>query len=55
MRARDVEIGPMGGDMVVIRHGLEPGEQIVTTGVSALFDGMRIRPMQGRNGLASGR
>jgi len=55
VRARDVEVGPMGGDTVVIRHGLEPGEQIVTTGVNALFDGMRIRPMQGRNGLASGR
>ena len=54
-RARDVEVGLMGGDTVVIRHGLEPGEQIVTTGVNALYDGMRIRPMQGRNGLASGR
>jgi RND family efflux transporter MFP subunit len=55
VQARGVEVGPMGGDTVVIRHGLEPGEQVVTTGVNALFDGMRIRPMQGRNGLASGR
>lgn len=55
VHARDVEVGPMGGDTVVIRHGLEPGEQVVTAGVSALFDGMRIRPMPGRNGLASSR
>ncbi|KAA5802207.1 efflux RND transporter periplasmic adaptor subunit [Alkalicaulis satelles] len=55
VREREVEVGPVGGDSVVIRHGLEPGEQIVTSGVSALYDGMRIRPMEGRNGLPAGR
>lgn len=45
VRPRDVVAGPVSGQTVVIHSGLEPGEQIVTAGVTALHDGMRVRPL----------
>lgn len=42
---RSVETSPPHGDTVVVRAGLEPGEPIVTAGVGALSEGMRVTPM----------
>lgn len=47
VRARDVSVGPVTGEMVRVEEGLSPGEQIVTAGVSALFEGMAVRPLRG--------
>ncbi len=44
--ARRVGVGPVTGDTVLIETGLEAGEQIVTAGVTALHDGMRVRPLE---------
>ncbi|MGN6820810.1 MAG: efflux RND transporter periplasmic adaptor subunit [Sphingomonas sp.] len=40
---RDVEIGPVSGDRVVILKGVKPGEKVVTEGGTALEDGMQVR------------
>ena len=42
---RDVLAGPIEGGQVVIYSGLEPGEEIVTAGVTALHEGMLVRPI----------
>lgn len=54
--ARAVAAGAMSGDTVVIQSGLEAGEQIVTAGVTALHEGMRVRPLAAdrRVGAAAG-
>lgn len=43
--SRVVRTDGMLGDRVIITGGLEAGEQIVTAGVSALHEGMRVRPL----------
>ena len=45
--ARRVAVGPVTGETVRIDEGLAPGEQIVTAGVTALYEGMPVRPLQG--------
>lgn len=42
---RAIEIGAIEGDDVAVTAGLSSGEQIVTAGVSALYDGMAVRPL----------
>ena len=42
---RDVLAGPIEGGQGVIHSGLEPGEAIVTAGVTALHEGMLVRPI----------
>jgi len=42
---RPVRTGRVTGAEVLIDEGLEPGERIVTAGVNALHDGMRVRPI----------
>lgn len=42
---RPVETGAIDGDRVMISSGLQAGETIVTAGVSALSDGMPVRPL----------
>lgn len=42
---RVVETGGLRGDRVIIAAGVEAGEHIVTAGVSALHEGMRVRPL----------
>ncbi|MGJ3231889.1 MAG: efflux RND transporter periplasmic adaptor subunit [Oceanicaulis sp.] len=44
--SRRVGVGPVTGDTVLIETGLAAGEQIVTAGVTALHDGMRVRPLE---------
>jgi len=44
---RAVRTGPVMGESVLIEDGLSAGEHIVTAGVNALRDGMRVRPMNG--------
>ncbi|WP_440958076.1 efflux RND transporter periplasmic adaptor subunit [Oceanicaulis sp. LC35] len=46
---RDVLAGPIEGGEVVIHSGLEPGEEIVTAGVTALHEGMLVRPINSGN------
>ncbi|HBU61255.1 MAG: efflux transporter periplasmic adaptor subunit [Oceanicaulis sp.] len=46
---RDVLAGPIEGGQVVIHSGLEPGEEIVTAGVTALHEGMLVRPINSSN------
>jgi membrane fusion protein, multidrug efflux system len=43
--ARKVETGEMSVDQVNITSGLEPGETVVTAGVSRLSEGLVIRPI----------
>lgn len=45
---RAVSTGEIDGDDVEITGGLGTGEQIVTAGVSALHDGMAVRPLDDR-------
>ncbi len=54
--ARRVAVGPVTGETVLVEDGLEAGEQIVTAGVTALHEGMSVRPLQRavRTGSASG-
>ncbi|MEL6619669.1 MAG: efflux RND transporter periplasmic adaptor subunit [Pseudomonadota bacterium] len=40
-----VTLGAARGDMVAVSSGLQPGDTIVSAGVSQLFDGMVIRPI----------
>jgi RND family efflux transporter MFP subunit len=51
--ARTVSIGPIAGDTVMVEAGLRPGERIVTAGVNALHEGMKVRPMAPRGGVAA--
>ena len=41
--------GPIEGGQVVIHTGLEPGDEIVTAGVNALYEGMLVRPITPSN------
>lgn len=43
--SRDVETDGLRGDRVIISAGVEPGDRIVTAGVSALHEGMEVRPL----------
>ncbi|XBQ16705.1 MAG: efflux RND transporter periplasmic adaptor subunit [Oceanicaulis sp.] len=52
--ARRVGVGPVTGETVLVETGLRPGEQIVTAGVTALHDGMKVRPLQPVSRTASG-
>ena len=51
--ARSVETGQVSGETVLIRSGLSAGEQIVTAGVNALYDGMQVRPLEPRRDLGA--
>jgi len=42
-RRRQVTVGPIVGDRVVVIAGLEPGEQVVTDGAAWLTDGRAVR------------
>ncbi len=42
VQARTLELGPADGGLVVVRRGLEPGEEVVTRGQFALGPGARI-------------
>lgn len=44
--ARTVETDGVQGSHVVLASGAEPGERIVTAGVSALYEGMPVRPLE---------
>ena len=42
-RRRDVVIATEGEDGVALTRGVNPGEQVVTAGGTALEDGMKVR------------
>lgn len=50
---RAVRTGSVEGNSVLIFEGVSAGEQIVTAGVNALREGMRVRPMSGTGSVAS--
>ena len=54
VRAQDVVTGPVSGALVRIERGLRAGEFIVTAGVNALHEGMKVRPMATRANMAAG-
>jgi len=41
-----VSLGEISNDRIAVTGGLESGEQIVITGVSLLYDGARVRPLE---------
>ena len=43
---RNVELGPVEGDLASINKGLSPGESVVTEGVDRLQQGMKVAPRQ---------
>jgi RND family efflux transporter MFP subunit len=46
-RRRDVTVGPIVGERVVVVEGLQPGEQVVTDGATWLTDGRAVRVVGG--------
>jgi multidrug efflux pump subunit AcrA (membrane-fusion protein) len=42
-RRRNVTVGPITGEQVVVVAGLDPGEQVVTDGAAWLTDGRPVR------------
>ena len=52
--SRRVGVGPVSGETVLVETGLAAGEQIVTAGVTALHDGMRVRPLETATRSANG-
>lgn len=42
VRARELTLGQAAGDRVIVRAGLEPGEEVVTTGIFALREGAAV-------------
>ncbi len=52
-RVRNVRIGDLRGNQLEVFEGLEPGDQVISAGVSFLHDGMEVRrwsPASGRGG-----
>jgi len=47
----NIEAGQLSGDRVVVTSGLQPGDRIITAGVSSVREGMKVRPLQG-NGVS---
>ena len=43
-RQRTVKLGDIVGDSYVVLEGIRPGEQVITTGVQMLADGMAVSP-----------
>lgn len=43
---RSVSLGPLRGDDAIVTDGLQPGEQIVSAGVSFLQEGQVVRPLR---------
>src|SRR5215469_2701684 len=50
---RPVKTGAVTGSDIVVLEGLQPGDRIVTAGVSFLRDGMKVRDLG--DGLEGGR
>ncbi len=52
VRSRQVALGPVGSDGVVITAGLKPGERLVAAGVDRLRDGQAVTVAQAGAGAA---
>jgi RND family efflux transporter MFP subunit len=48
--ARDVALGPISGNRVVVARGLKPGDRVIVSGASLLVDGDRVRVIPGAVG-----
>jgi multidrug efflux pump subunit AcrA (membrane-fusion protein) len=42
---RDVELGEMSGESVIVANGLNPGETIIIAGAHAVREGKEVRPV----------
>ena len=51
---RVVELGPNAGDTVVLRSGVEPGDQIIVSGAGSLAEGDRVRVTETRRLAGAG-
>jgi len=47
-RLRDVQLGRTLGNLVVIKSGLTPGDQVITTGAGLLRDGDRVQVLMSK-------
>ena len=54
LRRRQVAVGRVEGDRVVITAGLKAGEQIVTAGTAFLTDGQQVVPFRSSSRLGAG-
>ena len=54
-RLRQVELGEVIGNRVVVTRGLSPGERVITTGASLLADGQRVEVVPEAPGARDGR
>jgi RND family efflux transporter MFP subunit len=45
-RMQPVAVGSLQGNRVMVTEGLQPGDQIITAGLSGLKDGMPVRPLE---------
>lgn len=52
--ARPVELGPLVGNLRVIRSGLAPGERVIIDGVQRARPGQKVVPKAGRIPVATG-
>ncbi|MCY6383338.1 efflux RND transporter periplasmic adaptor subunit [Hoeflea prorocentri] len=47
VKLRDVLIGGLRDNQLIVVDGLQPGDQVACAGVSFLRDGMKVKPLQG--------
>ncbi|EGQ8084705.1 TPA: efflux RND transporter periplasmic adaptor subunit, partial [Vibrio parahaemolyticus] len=50
VKKRFVDVGTVYKDRVVIKDGLDQGEQVLIAGVSSAKEGMEVRPYTDENG-----
>jgi RND family efflux transporter MFP subunit len=46
-----VSVGALTGDNIVVKAGLQPGDQLISAGVNAVVEGMLVREMKREAGL----
>ena len=46
VRARRVELGEVVGNLIAVRHGVNPGERVVISGATLLVDGEPVRVLE---------
>ena len=53
-RVRNVRVGGLRGNQLEVFEGLEPGDEVISAGVSFLHDGMEVRRWSPTSGLDGG-
>ena len=52
--ARPVELGPLTGNLRVVRSGLRPQDRVIISGLQRARPGQKVQPQQGRIQAATG-